>query len=63
MAKKLTDAVLSIRLGAIFSFAVDGRINRLGVEELLSTRAGFNAAEATRLAGHWYTTSALRRAA
>lgn len=60
MAKKITDAVLNVRLGAIFRVAVERRIGREGVETLLSSRAGFTDEEAQRLACHWYGTAALR---
>jgi hypothetical protein len=58
--KKISDKVLSIRLGAIFGVAVSRRLDRAVVEGLLSSRAGFSPSEANQLAAHWFTTSAFR---
>jgi hypothetical protein len=61
--KKITDAVLNIRLGAIFRMAIVNALSRENVERLLVSRAGFAAHEAELLACHWFSTSALRRRA
>lgn len=53
---KLSDKILSIRLGAIYRMAVERRMGREIVEALLSSRASMSASEAKTLAAHWFTT-------
>lgn len=57
---KISDKVLSIKLGAIYRKAVESCLSRGAVEEVLVSKARMSRDEATRLAGHWFTTWHLR---
>lgn len=63
MSRKINDNILSIRLGALYWFAVSHKLSRETVESLLMDRARMSAAEANRLAGYWFSTWHFRRAA
>lgn len=56
-------SVTEIRLGAIYRLAARCGLSRSAVETLMKHRAGLGVVAARQLAGHWFTTEALRHVA
>lgn len=56
-------SVTEIRLGAIYRLAARIGLSRPVVETLMEYRAGLSVVAARQLAGHWFTTKALRHVA
>jgi hypothetical protein len=60
MAKRVSDEVLNIRLGALYRMAVINSMSRDDVRRYMVSRCGMSSTEAELLSSHWFRTGLLR---